>query len=98
MGELVRLPIVAIYWQAMVIAMRSKLLAVPTKAAAMIATPETLQDVTDIITRFVHDGLAEIAGDGVPEEIRARVREVTKPTEKANRDSPRPRSRARTKR
>ena len=98
MGELVRMPAVAIYWSTVVTAMRSKILSVPTKAAAMIATPETLQATTETITRFVHEALAEIAGDAFPDEIRARFAEAESTAESKSPDRPKRRAPRRRKR
>jgi len=72
-GEVIRLPLIEQHWQSMVASMRAKLLSLPTKAAAQTATPEKLQQVTDILQALVYEALSEIAGDAIPNEVRDRV-------------------------
>lgn len=93
--QLVRLPVVSAYWQSMVTSMRSRLLTVPTRTAAAIATAATHESVLATLAALVHDALAELAGDAIPEEVRARFTEAAEAKAKASRGSPQPRSRAR---
>lgn len=72
-GEVCRMPLIESHWAALVSAFRAKLLALPSRAAAAIAPPDKLQATTDTIQGFVFEALHEIAGDGIPHEIRQRA-------------------------
>ena len=70
-GQLIRRQVVLDTWQALIGSMRSKLLAVPTKAAAQIVEPTRLAEATAVVRAFVNEALAEIAGDGIPPNARS---------------------------
>lgn len=60
-GDLVRLPAVEARWQEMLGAMRTKLLALPSKLAVAVAPPERIQAAQDRAQGLVHEALAELA-------------------------------------
>ena len=72
-GELVRAPVIGLHWQAMVAAMRAKLLSLPSKVAPQVAGPDSLSRTQELIQANVHEALAEIAGDGFPNDVRKRL-------------------------
>lgn len=72
-GDLVRSSVIQFHWQAMVAALRSRLLGLPTTVATHIATPDKLQETQDLARTIVHEALNEIAGDAFPDEIRKRM-------------------------
>lgn len=72
-GEIARVPVIVQHWQQMVSSMRAKLLSLPSKLAAAIAPPEKMQEATDRSQALVHEALAEIANDAIPDEIRTRI-------------------------
>ena len=72
-GELVRAPVIGLHWQAMVAAMRAKLLSLPSKVAPQVAGPDSLSRTQELIQASVHEALAEIAGDGFPDDVRKRL-------------------------
>ena len=72
-GELVRAPVIGLHWQAMVAAMRAKLLSLPSKVAPLVAGPDSLSRTQELIQANVHEALAEIAGDGFPNDVRKRL-------------------------
>jgi hypothetical protein len=72
LGEVVRMPLVELHWQGMVASMRAKLLALPHKAAGVIAAPDKLIAVQETLREFVHEALNEIAGGAIPDDLRAR--------------------------
>ncbi len=76
-GEVVRMPLVEQHWGGMVASMRARLLALPSKVAAMVATPDKLQQVTDITQTLVYEALSEIAGDAIPDDVRRRAEACT---------------------
>jgi phage terminase Nu1 subunit (DNA packaging protein) len=72
-ADLVRGAIVEQHWQAMVSAMRAKLVGLPSKIAPQVSGPDSLNRVQDLIQGVVFEALAEIAGDAFPDEIRKRL-------------------------
>ena len=72
-AELVRAPVIGLHWQAMVAAMRAKLLSLPSKVAPQVAGPDSLSRTQELIQAVVHEALAEIAGDGFPADVRKRL-------------------------
>lgn len=72
-ADLVRGAIVEQHWQAMVSAMRAKLVGLPSKIAPQVSGPDSLNRVQDLIQGCVFEALAEIAGDAFPDEIRKRL-------------------------
>ena len=96
--ELVRLPVVAAYWQEMRIAMRRRILAIPPRAAAAIVAPELFSNAQSIISELVSEALAEIAGDALPDEVRERFAEVKSAPKTKSPDRPKRRAPQRHKR
>jgi hypothetical protein len=72
-GSMIRSSVAVSYWREMVADMRSKLLALPAKLAAAVAQPERAQEAQERAQSLVHDALAEIAREPLPQEIRERV-------------------------
>ena len=71
-GELVRAGEVGPYWDGMVAAMRSKLVGVPSKLAAMIADAIARAKFQSQAEAAVYEALAEIEKDGLPAAARER--------------------------
>lgn len=46
-------------------AFRARSLAIPSKAAPLIAPPGKVQQAEEVLTAHIHEALAELAGDGV---------------------------------
>lgn len=72
-AELVRVPLVETHWQAMIAAMRARLVGLPSKIAPQVAGPDDLTRVQDMIQAGVYEALAEIAGDAFPDDVRRRI-------------------------
>ena len=72
-AELVRTPLIEQHWQGMVAAMRAKVVAIPSKVAPQVASPEDLNRVQELMQAVVFEALAEIAGDAFPDEVRKRL-------------------------
>ena len=72
-AKLVRMELVVPHWQAMVAAMRAKLLAIPAKVAPQVAGPDSLSRTQELIQDGVYQALSEIAGDAFPYEVRKRL-------------------------
>lgn len=72
-GEMARVPVIVQHWQSMVASMRAKLLSLPGKLAAAVAPPEKLQEANEKGQALVHEALAEIANDALPDDVRARI-------------------------
>ena len=71
-GSLIRVESVLAHWQSKGSAARAKLLSLPSKLAAQVASPDKLIAAQDKAQALVHEALAELAGDGLPEEFRDR--------------------------
>lgn len=72
-AELVRAPLIEQHWQAMVAAMRAKVVAIPSKVAPQVAGPDDLNRVQELMQAVVFEALAEIAGDAFPDDVRKRL-------------------------
>lgn len=72
-AELVRTPLIEQHWQAMVAAMRAKVVSIPSKVAPQVAGPDDLNRVQELIQAVVFEALAEIAGDAFPDDVRKRL-------------------------
>ena len=72
-AELVRAPLIEQHWQAMVAAMRAKVVAIPSKVAPQVAGPDELNRVQELMQAVVFEALAEIAGDAFPDDVRKRL-------------------------
>lgn len=67
-GELIPIPVIASHWQSMVMAMRSKLLAMPSKLAVAALDAGSLKEIEDVVTQLIYEALDEISEDGIPTE------------------------------
>jgi phage terminase Nu1 subunit (DNA packaging protein) len=65
-GELIDRKVVMATWGGLVASFRARMLAIPSKVAPQIAGPGKVQHVEDLIAAAVHEALAEVAGDGLP--------------------------------
>jgi phage terminase Nu1 subunit (DNA packaging protein) len=72
-GILVRVPSAAEHWRGMVARARAKLLSLPSRIAAAIAPPEKVAQCQDLAQGLVYEALAELAGDGIPDDVRMRA-------------------------
>ncbi len=72
-GELVRVPLVEVHWQAMIAAMRARLVGLPSKIAPQVSGPDGVAHAQDLIQTGVYEALAEIAGDAFPDDVRRRI-------------------------
>jgi phage terminase Nu1 subunit (DNA packaging protein) len=72
-GILVRVPAAAEHWRGMIARARAKLLALPARVAAAIAPPEKVAACQDLTQGLVYEALAELASDGIPDDIRSRA-------------------------
>jgi phage terminase Nu1 subunit (DNA packaging protein) len=73
-GELISTPKALVQIESMVAAMRSKLLSMPTKVAAKLATtPNELVKAQEAVRVEVNEALSEIASDRFQDEIQARI-------------------------
>ena len=66
-GELIPRAVVIQAWQAMIAAARSRLLAIPTKAAHRLLAVANLAEAEDVVRSHVHEALAELQREAVPE-------------------------------
>jgi phage terminase Nu1 subunit (DNA packaging protein) len=78
-GILVRVPAAAEHWRGMVARARAKLLSLPSRIAAAIATPEKVAQCQDLAQGLVYEALAELAGDGIPDDVRMRAAAIDRP-------------------
>lgn len=62
-GELVEVADVERAWSGLVVACRSKLLGIPSKAARLVKGLKTEREIAAVLTRLVQEGLRELAGD-----------------------------------
>ena len=60
-------------WMGHVANARVKLLALPAKAAAEIVGMERLE-IEQLVTKFIHEALDELATDGIPKEYSERIK------------------------
>lgn len=75
-GELIRGAIIEQHWQAMVCAMRARLLAIPSRCAPELAGPDRHLAVTETLQAAVYEVLTEISGDAFPAEVRKTLDEM----------------------
>ena len=75
-GELIRGAIIEQHWQAMVCAMRARLLAIPSRCAPELAGPDRHIAVTAILQTAIYEVLTEISGDAFPAEVRKLLDEM----------------------
>ena len=66
-GELIPRAVVIQAWQAMIAAARSRLLAIPTKAAHRLLAVANLAEAEDVVRSHVHEALAELQQEAIPE-------------------------------
>ena len=52
------------------------MLAIPPKAAAEIVGMESHREIEQLVTKFIHEALDELATDGIPKEYRERIKAV----------------------
>ncbi len=71
-GEVARVPVIEQHWQQMVLSMRARLLASPTRAASRVG-PEHQAKMLEIWRTEVYAALNDIADDALPSDVRARV-------------------------
>lgn len=72
-AELIPATKIETHWQAMIAAMRARLVGLPSKIAPQVAGPDDLTRVQDMIQAGVYEALAEIAGDAFPDDVRRRI-------------------------
>jgi phage terminase Nu1 subunit (DNA packaging protein) len=65
-GDLLPRGLVIQTWQAIIAAARSRLLALPTKAAHQLLAAKSLSEAEDVVRGYVYEALAELARDGLP--------------------------------
>ena len=83
-GEVVRMSLVVPHWQGMISRARSKFLALPSRAAAVIAPPDKLQWTAETLQGFIYEALTEMATDeAIPPEITDRVEKHKKRKDQA---------------
>lgn len=76
-GELVRASEVGPYWSDMVASMRGKLVALPSKLAALVHEHPARVRFQQQADALVCEALAEIEKDGLPQEARERYQRAT---------------------
>ena len=79
-GSLIRVPAVIDHWQGRIAAARAKLLALPSKLAARIAQPDKIAEGQDLAQSLIYEALAELASDGIPNEVRERAAAIERST------------------
>jgi hypothetical protein len=67
-GELLERSEVLAHWQSLVAAFRARMLAIPTKVAPRVATPDKVVACADLIMAEIYEALAEISSDGLPRD------------------------------
>lgn len=72
-AQLVRAPVIELHWQALIGAMRAKLLSIPSKVAPQVVGTDNLARAQDLLQAGVFEALAEIAGDAFPNDVRKRL-------------------------
>lgn len=63
-GVLIRTEAVQDRWNELVAAVRAKMLALPSKIAVAVASPDRLQAAEDRASGLIHEALAELAAEG----------------------------------
>ena len=75
-GSLIRVQAVIQHWQTKIAGVRAKLLTLPSKLAATVAPPDRLAIAQDQAQALVYDALADLAGDGIPADVRERAASI----------------------
>lgn len=68
-GLLIRTDTVRKAWAALLANFRARVLALPVKAAPLVAVAESTAEARDILERACHEALSELAGDGTSRRI-----------------------------
>jgi hypothetical protein len=66
-GELVERSVVLATWASLVAAFRARMVSLPSKLAPQVAAPGKVRQAEELIETAVHEALAEVAGDGLPD-------------------------------
>ena len=83
-GTLIRVPAVTAHWQTKVAAVRARLLSLPTKLASAIAPPDRLGAAQDQAQALIYEALAELAGDGIPDDVRERAAAIRRSRDRSD--------------
>ena len=75
-GKLLPLEVVIITWQGHAAIARTKLLALPPKAASEVLGKESYIEVEHAIRDIIYEALDELAGDGLPKEYQHRLEKM----------------------
>ncbi len=67
-GDLIPADAVLAEWRKMLSSMRSRLLAIPPRAAVLMPGIETFREAEKILKKFIYEALTELSGDGLPAE------------------------------
>lgn len=65
-GETIPIPEVGLHWQGMIMAMRAKLLSLPSKIAIVALEASSLTEIEEAATDLMYEALDEINKDGIP--------------------------------
>jgi len=68
-GELLPAPLITVTWQSLVGAARARLLAIPSKLAARLASENRVPVIQAELQREVYEALNELASTGMPDGI-----------------------------
>jgi len=80
-GELISTDTVTEHWENLFVAFRSKILAIPTRAAAVALNATSIPDVEEKLEAFLLEALEELSGDGMPDEYKQHRQESAPSTE-----------------
>jgi len=69
-GELIHADTVTEHWETLFLAFRSKILAIPTRAATVALNATSIPDVEEKLEAFLIEALEELSGDGMPDEYK----------------------------
>ena len=75
-GRLIETEAVVLTWQAMLSALRARLLALPVEGAQVAIVSTDLQEIEERLTEIVYEALAELSNDGLPDDIRRRYNQA----------------------
>lgn len=71
-GTLIETEQVILTWQAMLSALRARLLALPTEAAQAALVATDLPEIEEKLRDIVYQALAELSDDGIPSDVKHR--------------------------
>lgn len=85
-GDLVPADTITEHWENLFLAFRSKILAIPSKAAMVALNATSIEDVEEHLEVFLIEALEELSGDGMPDEYKRSRQESQTSSEATSED------------